>query len=74
MRRPRVRDNIEKRPCAAGYVRVADAGGAGPGGSRGGLYLEALPFGWPIEVLHSYRSADAVEQYRLVRRTPLRAG
>ena len=38
------------------------------GGSRdGGLYLEAPPFNWPIDVLHSYRSADGVEEYRLVR-------
>jgi SAM-dependent methyltransferase len=38
------------------------------GGSRhGGLYLEAPPFDWPIDVLHSYRSANGVEEYRLVR-------
>ena len=34
---------------------------------RGGLYLEAPPFNWPIDVLHAYRSADGVEEYRLVR-------
>jgi SAM-dependent methyltransferase len=42
-----------------------------PTGGRsrhGGLYLEAPPFNWPIDVLHSYRSADGVEEYRLVRR------
>lgn len=41
-----------------------------PTGGRsrpGGLYLEAPPFNWPIDVLHSYRSADGVEEYRLVR-------
>ena len=39
-----------------------------PTGGRarhGGLYLEAPPFDWPIDVLHSYRSG--VEEYRLVR-------
>jgi SAM-dependent methyltransferase len=34
---------------------------------RGGLYLEAPPFNWPIDVLRVYRSADGVEEYRLVR-------
>jgi SAM-dependent methyltransferase len=41
-----------------------------PTGGRsrpGGLYLEAPPFDWPIDVLLSYRSADGVEEYRLVR-------
>lgn len=43
------------------------------GGSRpGGLYLEAPPFNWPIDALHSYRSADGVEGYRLIRHRPAR--
>lgn len=63
------------------HVLILDgwlAAGATPGrnldiptGGRsrdGGLYLEAPPFNWPIDVLHSYRSADGVEEYRLVRR------
>jgi SAM-dependent methyltransferase len=32
-----------------------------------GLYLEAPPFNWPIDVLHAYRSANGLEEFRLVR-------
>lgn len=36
----------------------------------GGLYLEAPPFDWPVDVLRSYRSVEGLEEYRLVRYRP----
>jgi hypothetical protein len=59
----------------AEIVRAAEIDILTGGRSRlGGLYLEGPPFDWPIEVLHRYRSADGVEEFRLVRRFARSAG